>query len=148
MTTNLLSPTNLVDHEGKDVDSFLRAGRFTIVYFMRTADCPACRKHVGDLLAAAPDFDTHQTDIVVVVPDGVDAAAELHKHLSLTFPVLTSATFHDAVGLQEKVFGKIRQSGVFLIDDTGKVLYQHAATLPPLSMKMSALTAAVHSQTA
>lgn len=147
-TPTTLSAMDLVDHHGRPVEDPFASNERTAVYFMRTVHCSPCRQHVVDLDQHAEQLGRSDTGVLVVVPDGTEAAATFHGEIDPSFPIATSATMHDAVGLQEKVFGKIRQSGVVLVDRTGTVLYSHKATLPPRSLKMNELLAAVENAAA
>ena len=148
MTPSTIAPTDLIDQDGNSVEAPFGLSARTVVYFMRTADCPVCQKHVRELADTAEAFANLGTSIIVVVPDGVAEAKAFHASINAPFPIVTSSTLHDAAGFHEKVFGQLRQSGVLLVDATGAVLFSNTATLPPRAMNITKLQAAVEAAAA
>ena len=130
---NIAPDLVLVDHEGHDVTlaDYLAKGP-VLLYFMRTSTCAVCSNHVRDLLRSRADLESRGVRVVVVVPEGMDAARTTHTALGLPWPVVTgrSGTAHAAFGLTTRMFGSMQQSGSVLLDRDGRVRHAHSATVP------------------
>lgn len=138
MSTAALS-LDLIDRNGEPVQCPLPKARTTTIYFMRSADCLACRIHLDELICEVDELRRIGSEIVVVIPEGIDKAGELFDAVCAPFPVATSFVSFAAVGLQKKFFGRILQSGTILLDNEGRVIYARRATLAALSLPMSGL---------
>jgi peroxiredoxin len=114
----------------------------TLLYFMRTANCPVCLQNVRQLQKLLPEFQTHQIVIIVIVPDSIEAAGAVKQKNSLTMPVLFgNGDAHALAGFDKKMFGMMQQSGSLLVDQTGEILSQKIATNPMQSFRKSDLEA-------
>jgi len=101
-----------------------------LIYFMRSASCPVCNRHVQDLIRSRDDL-TGTTILIALPTDRREAAAWKTKR-QIPFPVVVGrqGTPHEMVGLTRKVFGSMQQSGSVLIDAEGIVRHAHGATMP------------------
>lgn len=137
---------DLQDSDGTPLDLDARAaGHSVLLYFMRTADCPVCLGHVRTLMGRADEFEASDVEVIVVVPDGVEAAATLRSAQRIPYPVTTGRTgsAHEAVGLNQKLFGRVQQSGSILVGPNGRVLHAHGATVPTGALDRPGLDAAL-----
>lgn len=50
-----------------------------VLFFMRTSSCPVCLHHLKELAGIATEISSSGKSLVIVVPDGVQAAAKLTK---------------------------------------------------------------------
>ncbi|WP_062516043.1 peroxiredoxin family protein [Demequina gelatinilytica] len=137
---------DLVDTKGEHFDLARYSGSEAVfVYFMRAILCMQCNAHARTLAAHAGDFRERGVEVVIVIPDTIDAAANWKAKKSIPFPVVVSdgADAHASVGLMRKVFGAVQQSGGILIDRAGIVRYTHSATNPGGSYDAAALDEAI-----
>ena len=113
-----------------------------LIYFMRSASCPVCNRHVQDLARTAFAVDVQ---VIIAVPEGRPEAAAWKAERRVPFPVLIGrqGTPHEVVGLSRKVFGSLQQSGSILIDSQGIIRHAHGATLPTGGYDKKGITAAV-----
>lgn len=132
-------PLVLEDTEGRTVRL---DGHATLLYFMRSALCPVCTRHVRDLVASAGTLAAAGVRVFVAVPEDRPAAAAWRAKHRIPFPVLTGRP-HELVGLGRKVFGSVQQSGSVLVDAQGIVRHAHGATLPTGSYDRPGIFAAV-----
>lgn len=113
-----------------------------VVYFMRTADCPVCQRHVRRLSELQAQITASGADVTIVVPDGPEEAAALSARLGLPFPVVASSGAHGTVGLVPKVFGQLQQSGT-VVASGGRVTHVRTATVPLRAFDEEAVLAAL-----
>lgn len=134
---------DLVDTDGNAVS--LDTGRSTFLYFMRAPTCPQCNSAARTLAAERDSLRLRGVDVVIALPtDTQEAAAwKAAKAIPLTVVTGRSGTAHEHAGLLRRVFGLIQQSGGILVDDAGRVRYQHIATNPGDSLRMKELVAAI-----
>jgi len=136
----------LLDSSGEPI-RLLDAGgeRGLLVFFMRSSTCPICNAHVRDLVRQAESLASRGVGVVVAVPEGVGAAAELKERRGASFPVVTggATTAHESIGLAKRVFGSVQQSGTVLVDGSGIVRYAQSSTLPTGSYDRRAIAAAL-----
>lgn len=140
----------LEDTTGQPVRLADYRGRLNVlVYFMRSATCPVCNRHVKNLADHHAEYAARQVQILIAIPEGRDEAAEWAAKRQLPFPVVTGrrGSPHEAVGLMKRVFGSMQQSGTLLIDRTGIVRHAHAATMPTNSYDKRAIDRALESST-
>lgn len=101
----------------------------SIVYFMRTSTCPVCHQHLRALAALSVHEVPAAERTVIVVPGGAAEAAAVEKrHPALAGRVFASEDAHENVGLF--VTMGLQQSGTFVADPQGSVLYTKTATVP------------------
>ncbi|MET8849739.1 peroxiredoxin family protein [Amycolatopsis sp. NPDC004625] len=132
-------PLVLEDTEGRPVRL---AGQATLLYFMRSASCPVCNRHVRELVESAGVLAAADVRVVIAVPEDRPAAAAWRAKHRIPFPVLTGRP-HELVGLGRKLFGSMQQSGSVLVDAQGIVRHAHGATLPTGSYDRPGIFAAV-----
>ncbi|MFC5833853.1 peroxiredoxin family protein [Nonomuraea insulae] len=136
----------LEDTDGQAVRlSGYRGDHAVLVYFMRSASCPVCNRHVQDLIRRRDEFAAGNVRVLVAVPEDRRAAAEWKARRQIPFPVLIGrgSTPHEVIGLSRKVFGSMQQSGSVLIDSQGIVRHVHGATMPTGGYHRKGITAAV-----
>ncbi|WP_433956014.1 peroxiredoxin family protein [Janibacter indicus] len=126
------------------LDQF-RGRSAVFVYFMRAILCMQCNAHVRTLASQQETLRSEGVEVIIVIPDTVEAAAEWKAKKSIPFPVVVGAdtNVHAQIGLMRKVFGALQQSGGVLIDRDGVVRYTHSATNPGGSYDAAALEAAI-----
>lgn len=114
-----------------------------VLYFMRSADCPVCRSHVGKLAADHGRIRAAGADVVVVVPDGPSAAGALAAKKRLPFAVVAgeAANAHEELGLTRSV--GMRRSGTVIVGSDGAVRYARTALMPTGGLKVSDVLAAL-----
>lgn len=100
-----------------------------LVYFMRTPTCPVCHSHVAHLVrmvAAKPELAAR---LFIVTPgDEADAGLVAARHPALADRIGASLTAHESVGLFVKA--GLQQSGTFIVNGQGTVLWAKTATVP------------------
>jgi peroxiredoxin len=136
----------LEDSEGNVVRlADFRGTSSVLIYFMRTATCPVCNRHVRDLVSRADEFGASGVAVLIAVPEGRAEAAAWKAKSKIPYTVVTGerGTPHETVGLTKVVFGALQQSGSILVDEQGVVRHSHAATLPPRAYDKSGLAAAL-----
>jgi peroxiredoxin len=124
---------SLRDADGRPVtQESLADGRPLVLYFMRTADCAVCKRHVRQLAAQHDELERRGVRVAVVVPDGTEKAAALKARLSTPFPILSGqeSAAHAAVGLGRGLFGRLQQSGTIVVDADGIVRHVTSSTVP------------------
>ena len=117
-TTDLADLADLVGLDG------------AVLLFMRTSSCPVCLHHLNELAGIATEISSSGKSLVIVVPDGVQAAAKLTKKYP-TFQFVVGDAAADAqrnLGLGAK-FG-MQRSGILIVDSSSVPVYEHAATMP------------------
>ncbi|MEU5615023.1 peroxiredoxin family protein [Streptomyces sparsogenes] len=130
------SPTPQVvleDTEGQTVRlSDYQGEHAVLLYFLRSASCPVCNRHVRQLADSAEEFAAADVRVLLAVPEDRETAAAWQARHRIPFTVLTgrSGTPHEMIGLSRKIFGSMQQSGSVLIDSGGIVRHAHGATLP------------------
>ncbi len=68
---------DLLDTTGSEFRLSRDTGNLAVfVYFMRAILCMQCNAHVRTLAAQAADFAAQNVDVVIVIPDTVEAAAD------------------------------------------------------------------------
>jgi peroxiredoxin len=103
----------------------------TVLYFMRASTCPQCNRHTRELEKLLPELQQHNLDVVIIVPEDIEAANKVKERNQLTMPVMAgNGAAHALAGLDKKLLGLIQQSGTVVVDQTGKVLYKKVATNP------------------
>ncbi|MCR6487528.1 peroxiredoxin family protein [Amycolatopsis sp. OK19-0408] len=132
----------LEDTDGRPVHL---AGRAALVYFMRSATCPVCTRHVRDLAADADTFAAAGVRVFIAVPEDRETAAAWRAKRRIPFPVLVGrrGTPHELVGLSRAVFGALQRSGSVLLDVDGIVRHAHSAVMPTGSYDKKGVAAAV-----
>ncbi len=155
MTTDsptLLPHLTLTDADGRAVpDARLLSPGLTVLYFLRSASCPACLGHARRL-AAAKDDGRLGADVVLVTPGGAAEAASVRSavarrsssgRLPQGVSVVASGDAHARVGLDTTLM--LQHSGTLLVDDQRRVRYARTATIPTGSYREDDLLEALKS---
>lgn len=120
---------HLTTADGKTTALALPVLERTLVYFMRTSTCPVCHSHLRHIERARLTGQPLVERTVVVVPGDAESALSVeNRHPSLAGRVLASETAHESVGLF--VRGALQQSGSFVVEPSGKVVWARTATVP------------------
>ncbi|MGW0768908.1 redoxin family protein [Streptomyces sp. NPDC002676] len=121
----------------------VRAGRRTVVYFLRAATCAVCVKRARTLadLAASGELGTN-VRVVLVAPGEASDAAKLTKRIGGdAVSSWASGTGHEAAGLG--AFLALQHGGTFLVNADGTIAYRRTAALPPNSFSRQELLSAL-----
>lgn len=111
--------------------------RATVLYFMRASICPQCNRHARELEKLLPELESHNLDVIVIVPEDAAAAEKVRQRNNLTIRVMTgNGNAHALAGLDKKFLGIIQQSGTVVVNREGTVLYKRIATNPEESFKV------------
>jgi len=101
----------------------------TIVYFMRTANCPICNAHLRKLSTEARAGAYLDARILVIVPgDASDATKVEARHPDAPLSIRASQTAHAEAGLFVKV--GFQQSGTFVVDAAATIALSRVSTVP------------------
>ncbi len=101
-----------------------------VLFFMRTSTCPVCRRHLKELSEMTSEISTSGRRLVIVIPDGIQAARKLGERYP-TLQIVVGDAASDAqrdLGLGAK-FG-MQRSGVLIVDSAAVPVYERAATNP------------------
>ncbi len=101
-----------------------------VLFFMRTSACPVCRRHLKELSEMTTDISASGRRLVIVIPDGIQAARKLSERYP-TLKIVVGDAEADAqrdLGLGAKV--GMQRSGVLIVDSATVPVYEHAATMP------------------
>ncbi len=140
----------LTDADGTVIhDADLLGPGLTVLYFLRSASCPACLGHARRLAAARREGRVGVA-VVLVTPGGATDAAALRSALtgrstSGRLPegvrVVASGDAHALVGLDKTLM--LQHSGTLLVDDQRHVRYSRTATVPTGSYREADLLEAL-----
>jgi peroxiredoxin len=120
----------------------LRGGaRAVVLFFMRTATCLVCLRHVRSL--AGLGLGERGVAGVVVVPGSAADASRVRRAAGSGLSVVSSsgAEAHHAIGLTRTLL--MQHSGTLLVDAEGTVRYRRSAALPTGGFDGPALQAAI-----
>ncbi|MBI4467211.1 MAG: redoxin domain-containing protein [Acidobacteria bacterium] len=122
----------LTGHDGSIVAQHHYTGHtHAVVYFLESVGNPRCRAYcqeLGQHLSAAKAF---KTVILGIAPEPVEALAQAHRELGLSFPLLSDAQSEVAgrYGLVEKRwFGPLRQRPALVVHDKYGIAYYIAVS--------------------
>ena len=102
------------------------SGRESTVHVrVHSAGCLDCRRYLGELVRAAPDFADWGGRVVVIVPGSVADATDLRAALSLPFTVVSETPGTHLLDRAGVIIAD-RFGQIFAVDDAGT---EHA--LPP-----------------
>ncbi len=120
------------------------AGHGLVAYFQRTFDCPLCKGHVRQLIAARPRFQAAGARVVIVGRGTPDEAAAYHVEMGSPYAVLADPTGTAyADGAFGRGFAGIQRSGVLAFDPAGREVFAHRTTLPINAPDLDRLVAVV-----
>ena len=117
-------------------------GRQRVLYFMRSADCPACMAHLRKLDQQLPRLESLGATVVVFVPDD-SRAVEAAPGRPFPFAVVSGPEAYGQLGLRKALLGLMQQSGSAVIDGAGKLIYLRRATMPFAALDEATLFAAL-----
>lgn len=100
----------------------------TIMYFMRSPQCPVCNAHVRSLTREANAGSYGDAKVVVIVPGKANEASRVAQKTGAAIAVWASTSAHETSGLHAKA--GLQQSGTFVLDANGTVLAARVATVP------------------
>lgn len=140
MTTGLLEPQvgtpapdfTLSDQHGATVNlSTATLQKNMILFFVRTPTCWQCREHVEQLARLYRDFQTYNTDVLVIVNASQAETRQYAAKLNLPFPILADPEHkvYDQYGLNKIMFLNTR-TGSVVVDQLGRISYMKSAVNP------------------
>jgi peroxiredoxin len=119
-------------------------GRGLVAYFLRSFDCPLCKAHVRQLIAARSRFEAGGARVVIVGRGTPEEAAALRAELDSPYPVLADTT---GAAYADGRFGRgiagIQRNGVLALDPAGREVFAHRTTLPIHAPDLDRLVALV-----
>lgn len=137
---NTLAPDfALPAHTGEQIRLSDYQGRQQVVlFFVRTASCWQCRSHVEQLARMYPEFQRHNTEVLVIIHSDVAGAAAYADKLKVPFPVLADEEHqvYELYGLN-RIFLLNTRTGSVVVDRVGRVRYQRSAINPGAWLKES-----------
>ena len=146
-----LPDLHLTDRHAQSVAlSELLASGPAVLYFLRTASCPACLAHARRLVAAH-SAGLVRPQVVLVTPGGAGEAAAVERKVAArtegALPggvlVLASGDAHQAAGFGRTLM--LQHSGTLVVDPQRTIRYALTATLPHRSYDEADLLAALES---
>jgi peroxiredoxin len=146
-----LPELHLTDRHGQSVAlSGLLASVPAVLYFLRTASCPACLAHARRLVAARSSGRV-QPQVVLVTPGGAGEASAVERKVAVRSAgglpegvvVLASGDAHQAAGFGRTLM--LQHSGTLIVDTERKIRYALTAALPMRSYDEPELLAALAS---
>jgi peroxiredoxin len=147
--SHVLPDLRLTDRRGLPVAlSGLLASGPAVLFFLRTASCPACLAHARRLVAAH-SAGRVRPQVVLVTPGGAHEAAAVERKVTArtagALPegvlVVASGDAHRFAGLGRTLM--LQHSGTLVVDVQGKIGYALTATFPTRSYDEGELIAAL-----
>ncbi len=149
----LLPHLTLTTADGTAIpDADLLSSGPTVLYFLRSASCPACLGHARRLVAAKDEGRLGAAGVVLVTPGGAAEATSVRSavarrstsgRLPQGVSVVASGDAHARVGLDTTLM--LQHSGTLVVDDQRRVRYARTATIPTGSYREADLLEALKS---
>jgi hypothetical protein len=125
---------------GVDVTALRGDAKGLVVYYMRTASCPVCVRHVKAI--AGLGLAARGVAAAVVVPGGPAEVARVRRVAGpLTVVSSDGVAAHRAAGLDRTLV--MQHSGTLLFDAHDEERYRLVTAMPTGSFDATALTAAI-----
>jgi peroxiredoxin len=147
--SDVLPDLKLTDRHGRPVAlSDLLASGPAVLYFVRTASCPACLSHARRLVAAR-SAGRVQPQVVLVTPGGAKEAGDVERKVAARAAgklpegvlVVADGDAHRVAGLPKTLM--FQHSGTMVVDPQRTIRYARTATLPTRSYDEGDLLAAL-----
>lgn len=109
-----------------------------IVFFIRETTCPQCRTHVAQLGKIYDQFREADTEVIVVLGEGMEKAREYAAGIGLPFPILCDPdreVYH--LYELEKYFLLFQRTASLVVDKDGIVRYLKRTTVPNVWLQES-----------
>lgn len=109
-----------------------------IVFFIRETTCPQCRTHVAQLGRMYEQFRDADTEVIVILGEGMGKAREYADGVGLPFPILCDPdrAVYNLYEL-EKYFLLFQRTASLVVDKTGIVRYLKRTTVPNVWLQES-----------
>lgn len=132
-------PVIAADGMSSQLSEHLVGGSASVVFFMRSHDCPVCRAHLRTLQRMEDAGELRGARVIIIAPGVAGAAATVQRFTA--FEVLASGEGHRMVGLGR--FLALQHSGTFVLDAAGRVLTRRTSALPTSSFSAAEIRAAL-----
>lgn len=102
-----------------------------VVFFIRETTCSQCRTHVAHLGQMYQQFLEANTNVIVILGEGMDKAKQYAEGINLPFPILCDpdrAVYH--LYELEKYFFLFQRTASLVVDTHGIVRYLKRTTVP------------------
>lgn len=124
---------------GQEVSlSSFRGKQNVIVFFIRETSCPQCRTHVGHLGNLYDQLKEENTEVIVILGEGMEKAREYAESIHLPFPILCDPdreVYH--LYELEKYFLLFQRTASLVVDKHGIVRYLKRTTVPNVWLQES-----------
>lgn len=109
-----------------------------IVFFIRETTCPQCRTHVAQLGRMYEQFKEADTEVIVILGEGIEKAREYANEIGLPFPILCDPdrAVYNLYEL-EKYFLLFQRTASLVVDKDGIVRYLKRTTVPNVWLQES-----------
>ena len=129
----------LTSHQDTEITlSQFRGQKNVILFFVRAPACWHCREHVEQLGRLYDQYQSFNTEVLVVIDASAEEARDYAKQTHAKFPVLANPghTIYELYGLN-KVFFFTSRSGSVVVDTQGKISYMKSALITNAWLKES-----------
>lgn len=115
-----------------------RGKQNVIVFFIRETTCPQCRTHVMHLGRMYDQFREADTEIIVILGEGLEKARKYADGIGLPFPILCDPdrAVYKLYEL-EKYFSLFQRTASLVVDKEGIVRYLKRTTIPNVWLQES-----------
>ncbi|TMW72734.1 peroxiredoxin family protein [Alteribacter natronophilus] len=130
-----------VSAEKYDLESDMKqrpGWRFLV--FIRGAWCPVCVEELKKIQAQHAEFNDHDVHFTCISTDGEEDLLRMKKEHDFPFPVLADQKrqalkdygvhYHESGDAPYEDHGDHGEAACFLLDEEGRLLYQHKQTSP------------------
>ncbi|MCZ2127938.1 MAG: peroxiredoxin family protein [Anaerolineales bacterium] len=109
-----------------------------IMFFIRETSCPQCRTHVAHLGQLYEQFKSAETEVIVILGEGVEKSKKYADKLHLRFPILADPDRHVYTLYElEKYFVLLQRTASIVVDKAGVVRYLKRTTIPNVWLQES-----------
>jgi len=130
---------HLIANTGQEIRlSEYKGSAHIVLFFVREYNWIQCRTHVAQLGRIYKEFQTANTEVLVILGETIERAKQYAQTLKTPFPVLADPDreVYRRYGLEKALFVIQRTSSV-VIDRKGIVRYMKSATNPMLWLQES-----------
>lgn len=103
--------------------------RNIVLFFMRAFSCFQCRLFARRLASAAPQFESHNTQVMIVGPGTRADAEKLSREIDSAHRAIImhdgTNDVYDRYALDRILFSLIQKSALFVIDREGVIRFAH-----------------------